>query len=206
MMNKTAFTGIITSVKARIRLLRSFDEVPSHQYQGYVLIMDGEIGGESRTSCKIAIGPKAHEQHQFRIGDKISGMAIPVVDADTEWAHYYKVSALKLIERTQHGDLLPTPEGGVAPALEKYREQGHFRLHHETCETKCFRCPFGLTMATEITVDQWNQSKVKWRFETNCYGPRDCPLYKSGPPYRVPGRKSGMVYVDDDVERAEHGE
>ncbi len=43
---------------------------------------------------------------------------------------------------------------------------------------------------------------VKWRFETHCYGPRGCPRYKAGPAYRVPGRKPGMVYVDDDVERA----
>ena len=43
---------------------------------------------------------------------------------------------------------------------------------------------------------------VKWRFETHCYGPRDCPRYKAGPAYRVPGRKPGMVYMDDDVEKS----
>jgi hypothetical protein len=57
-------------------------------------------------------------------------------------------------------------------------------------------------MATEITLDHWNPSRVKWRMETHCYGPHDCPKYKSGPPYKVQGRKSGMVYRDDDVERA----
>jgi hypothetical protein len=51
----------------------------------------------------------------------------------------------------------------------------------------------------------WNPSKVKWRFETHCYGPRGCPRYKAGPPYRVPGRSPGMVYVDDDVESAARG-
>jgi hypothetical protein len=40
-----------------------------------------------------------------------------------------------------------------------------------------------------------------WRFETHCYGPRDCPRYLAGKPYRVQGRKPDMVWVDDDVER-----
>jgi len=61
-------------------------------------------------------------------------------------------------------------------------------------------------MATEIILDHWNPSNTKWRFETHCYGPRGCPRYKPGPPRRVPGRKPGMVWVDDDVEREERGE
>lgn len=55
----------------------------------------------SRNRLKIAIGPKAHEQHQFRIGGTIRGEAAPVPDSETEWTEYYKVSRLKLIERTQ---------------------------------------------------------------------------------------------------------
>ena len=72
-MDKIHFTGTIVSVKARIRLIRSFDQVPTHQYQGYTLILDGEIDGVPRNTFKVAIGPKAHEQHQFRIGDAIRG-------------------------------------------------------------------------------------------------------------------------------------
>lgn len=56
-------------------------------------------------------------------------------------------------------------------------------------------------MATEITLDHWNPSEKKWRYETHCYGPRDCPNYRAGKPRTVPGRKPGMVWVDDDVER-----
>jgi hypothetical protein len=61
-------------------------------------------------------------------------------------------------------------------------------------------------MPTQIILDHWNPSVVKWRFETHCYGPQGCPRYKSGPAYRVPGRSSGMVYVDDDVERKARGD
>jgi hypothetical protein len=205
-MDKILFTGGIVSVKARIRLIRSFDEIPTHQYQGYTLILDGEVDGASRSRFKVAIGPKAHAQHQFRIGDSIRGHAIPVPDTETEWAEFYKVSGLQIMERRQPDALPPSPTGGIAPPLEQYRAQGHFRLKRETCETECVQCPFGLTMPTQIILDHWNPSIVKRRFETHCYGPRGCPRYKAGPPYRVPGRGSGMVYVDDDVEREKRGE
>ena len=187
-------------------MVRSFDQVPTHQYQGYTLILDGEVDGVSRSQFKVAIGPKAHAQHQFRIGDNIRGVAISVAEPETEWADFYKVSGLQLLERTNPGDWPANPDGGIAPPLEQYREQGHFRLRRTTCETQCIQCPFGLTMPTQIILDHWNPSKVKWRFETHCYGPRDCPRYKAGPPYRVPGRKPGMIYVDDDVERAARGD
>jgi hypothetical protein len=201
-MDKILFTGRIISVKARIRLIRSFDEIPTHQYQGYTLILDGAVGGVPRSRFKVAIGPKAHEQHQFRIGDSISGHSIPLPDSETEWAEFYKVSGLQLIERRHPGDWPPGPDGGISPPLDQYRAQGHFRLKRETCETECVQCPFGLTMPTQIILDHWNPSIVKWRFETHGYGPRGCPRYKAGPPYRVPGRSPGMVYVDDDVERS----
>ena len=60
------FSGEVLAVKARIRLIPSFDQV-SHQYQGYTLILrDDEAPG---TVQRIAIGPGTHANHQFRIGD-----------------------------------------------------------------------------------------------------------------------------------------
>jgi hypothetical protein len=32
---------------------------------------------------------------------------------------------------------------------------------------------------------------------TFCYGPLSCPLYKSGPPRKLPGRR-GMTYTEED--------
>lgn len=119
-MDKILFTGRIIRVKARIRLIRSFDQIPTHQYQGYTLILDGEIDSVARSRFKVAIGPKAHEQHQFRIGDTIMGMALFVPDPETEWAEFYKVSGLQLIKRTQP-DAPPSPTGGIAPPLTQYR-------------------------------------------------------------------------------------
>ncbi len=63
-----------------------------------------------------------------------------------------------------------------------------------------------MTMITEIIIDQWNPSRKQWRTETHCYGPRDCPRYRAGKPRTVQGRKPGMVWVDDDVEREAESE
>jgi len=206
-MAKIHFKGRITGVKARIRLLRSFDQVPTHSYLGYCIILSDQFGTESSANTRtlrIAVGPKTHEKNQFRIGDLIEGQGEAVLDRDQEWADLYKISALKVLERGSESEVRTAdPDGGIAPPLQEYRERGHFRLQKKTWEEKCQACAYGLMMPTQIILDHWNPSKQKWRFETHCYGPRDCPRYKAGPPYRVQGRKSFMIYVDDDVERAE---
>jgi len=204
--SKVAFAGTVTAVKARIRLLRSFDQV-SHAYLGYTLVLDGTVDGVVVDDLRVAIGPKAHETHRFRIMDQVQGAAEPVPDQDQEWSTHYKVSGLRFPQRgPAEQDVPANPEGGIAPPLPDYRSHGHLRLDAKTYRANCQQCPFGLVMATEITIDQWNPSKKKWRFETHCYGPRDCPRYKPGKPYRVQGRKSWMVWEDDDVERAAEDE
>ena len=95
---KQKFAGTVTAVKARIRLLRSFDQI-SHSYLGYVLVLEGNLDGEPVEQLRVAVGPKAHENHQFRIGDQVAGGAAPVAHEETEWATHYKVSGLQLLER-----------------------------------------------------------------------------------------------------------
>jgi hypothetical protein len=195
------FTGEIVAVKARIRLLRSFDEV-SHQYQGYTLVLRGEVGGAVADGFRVAIGPAAQAKHRFRIGDRLHGRAMPVERPQTEWAQFYRAAGLKLLSRGPPvQDRAADPDGGIPPPLEEYRNHGHRRLDPRTCASACASCPFGLTMATEITIDKWNPSRKQWRFETHCYGPTNCPRYRAGAPRRVLGRH-GEVWIDDDVERA----
>ena len=195
------FEGEVLAVKGRIRLLRSFDEV-AHQYQGYTLVLRGTLDGKPMGQFRVAVGPAAHAKHQFRIGDQIRGRGHPVEQAWTEWAQIYRTSGLKFLARGPERELREAdPDGGIAPPLSAYQARGHLRLNPTTCAKACFRCPFGLTMATEIILDRWNQSRKKWRFETHCYGPKDCPRYRSGPARIVPGRAPGIAYVDEDVER-----
>src|SRR5262245_133901 len=67
-----AWSGTVTAVQPRIRLTRSFDE-RSHTYLGYLLRIEGDIGG-APGEFRVAIGSVAHVKHQLRLGDQIEGL------------------------------------------------------------------------------------------------------------------------------------
>lgn len=187
--------GEVLSVQPRIRLTRSFDQ-RSHSYLGYVLRMHGTLAGEVRDFI-IALGKGAHERHQFRAGDRVSGFGEHVIDTRLETADLYKVSGLKVISRGGEVSVAPPPFFGAPPALEVYRERGHRRLAAVTYSTKCAACFWGCEMAVEMIIDQWNPSVRRYRREAFCYGPKSCPSYKAGPTRKVPGRK-GMSWEEED--------
>jgi hypothetical protein len=120
---KTSWGGIVTSVQPRIRLTRSFDE-RSHTYQGYVLGVHGSIGEEKR-GFLVAMGEGAHRKHQFRHGDQVSGLGLPVADRRLETAELYKVSKFNVIARSEDNPTDAPPWGGVPPEFSVYRERGH---------------------------------------------------------------------------------
>ena len=201
MPDKVKFEGTIIAVKARIRLIRSFDIV-NHAYLGYTLVMDAIVDGKQWDDLRVAVGQKTHEKNRFRIGDHILGEALPIENSKQEWADLYKVSGLKIISRGSSSEDRPADiMGGIAQPLHVYREHGHLRLDPRIYESKCKQCPWGIVMATEIIIDHWNPEKKNWRYETHCYGPRDCHNYRPGKPRTVQGRKPGMIWVDDDFER-----
>jgi hypothetical protein len=70
---------VLIAVQTHIRLTRSFDQ-RSHSYQGYVLRVRSNVGGEDR-DVLVAVGEAAHAKHQFRAGDHASGEGVPVADA-----------------------------------------------------------------------------------------------------------------------------
>jgi hypothetical protein len=195
MGNKSTFTGQITSIQPRIRLTRSFDET-SHTYLGYAIKIAGTIDDEE-TTFSIGIGKAAQAKFNLKVNDIISGECLPVPDPDMEPVDYYKVSKLAKVAEGEPGSL-STPWELVAPELEVYRERGHRRLAARTYDSKCSSCMWGARMPVEIIVDNWNpRGQRKCRFETFCYGPLSCKLYKAGPNRKVQGRK-GMVYVEED--------
>ena len=193
--SKLTFKGTITSVQPRIRLHRSFGE-RHHSYLGYVLAIEGELDAERRT-FSVGIGKAAQAKHGFQVGDTIKGAAAHVRNPRTETAEFYKASGLKTLEPAGGNDDTPPPWHSPPPALEVYRERGHRRLAAKTFDTKCGTCIWGCRMAVEITIDQWNPTKAKYRVETWCYGPLSCPSYKAGPTRKVPGR-NGMTWEEPD--------
>ena len=119
-------------------------------------------------------------------------------DPNTEPVDFYKVSKLKLISRSNTIGNTSPPWELVPPELEAFRERGHRRLAARTYDSKCNSCMWGCRMPVEIIIDNWNpRGRKKYRFETFCYGPISCKLYKAGPNRKVEGR-NGMVYVEED--------
>jgi len=194
-MDKVAWSGRITAVRPRIRLMRSFDE-RSHSYQGYVLRVKGIIRDEPG-EFQIAVGKAAQEKHRFCADMEVSGLAVPVPDPRLETAGFYKASGLKVL-KDAGADLLDGPPfHGVPPDLETYRSRGHRRLDARTYDAKCGTCIWGCRMSVEMIIDHWNPSQKRYRFETFCYGPKSCAFYRAGPIRKVPGRKD-MSHTEED--------
>ena len=192
--SKVAWSGIVRAIQPRIRLTRSFDE-RSHSYLGYLLKIEGLLDG-AVAGFRVGVGSGAHAKYQFRIGDSIEGVGFRVTDRQIETADVYKVSKLKIMERGSE-PASTAPWHGVPPPLSIYRNRGDRRLATATYESKCQSCIWGCAMPVEIIVDHWNPERRRYRTETLCYGPLACPIYRSGPTRKVPGRK-GMVHEEPD--------
>ncbi len=199
MGDKISWSGTATSVQPRIRLTRSFDEA-AHSYLGYLLRVDGSVGGERREFL-VAIGKTAQVKHALRVGGEVSGVSEAVQDPRTEVAGLYKTAKLTVTNRPAPDRSLPPPWLDVPPALEVYRERGHRRLDPKTYERKCRACMWGAKMAVQMIIDPWKPinvpTNVKWRVETFCYGPKSCSLYRAGETRFVPGR-NGMIWQEPD--------
>jgi hypothetical protein len=109
---------------------------------------------------------------------------------------FYKTSGLKVLKDPAGEPSAGPAFHGVPPDLETYRSRGHRRLDARTYESRCSTCIWGCRMPVELIIDHWNPSKKQYRFETFCYGPKSCSLYRAGPLRKVPGRK-GMSYTEE---------
>ena len=202
MSAKIPWKGNVVSVQPRIRLMRSFDE-RAHTYLGYNLTIEGEAGDYDQPFI-IAIGKSAQAKYEFKAGDMVQGMGSPVISEKQEVADLYKVSKLKVLERSKDEEVSPPPFFGSPFPLDYYRARGHRRLDAKTYNKKCFVCVWGCKMPVEMIIDHWNPSKKRYRMETWCYGPKSCPWYRAGPKRKAPGRKSWMVYVEEDWMDEQH--
>ena len=192
---KVPWSGRLVAIQPRIRLLRSFDQ-RQHSYQGYVLRVDGTCGNDTGEFL-VAIGKGAHGKHKFKRGMTLSGLSVPVNDHRLEVSRFYKTSKLEVDQENESVLTSEPPFGGVPPDLDIYRGRGHRRLDPRTFKSKCSTCIWGCRMPVEMIVDHWNPSEKKYRFETFCYGPKSCLLYRAGVTRKVPGRR-GMSWEEED--------
>lgn len=194
--SKESWRGIVLAVQPRIRLTRSFDE-RSHEYLGFLVRIEGEVNAQVRTFA-VALGKVVYAKHGIVVGDELAGEGVAVPNPPTDVADYYRVSKLKVVNRSSPSGGSPPPWHEVGPDLPTYRERGHRRLDKQTYDARCSTCVWGCLMPTEIIIDKWAPGGTTHRLETFCYGPRSCPLYRPGPKRQVRGRK-GQVHVEQDL-------
>lgn len=196
---KVKWAGQIVGVQPRIRLTRSFDQ-RYHEYVGYLLRLDGSIG-ETAGVLTVGVGPAAHAKFQFRVGGVVAGEAMAVAEPERDTVQLHRVSKLRYQPPVDE-PAPPPPWVGIAPPLAVYRERGHRRLAAPTYEKSCLACVWGARMPVTLIIDQWKPDIRRYRFETFCYGPKSCRLYRPGPTRKVPGRR-GMTWEEEDWVDAE---
>jgi hypothetical protein len=191
---KVKWAGRIVGVQPRIRLTRSFDQ-RSHEYLGYVLFLDGTIGDQSE-AFTVGVGPAAHAKFQFQVGGHASGEAVAVQGGEDQVIGLHRASKLRY-HPADSTPGIPPPWHEIPPPLAVYRARGHRRLSSQSFGASCRSCQWAARMPVVLIIDQWHPEVRRYRTETFCYGPKTCPLYRSGPTRKVPGRK-GMTWEEED--------
>lgn len=130
---------------------------------------------------------------RFHIGDKIRGTGWTKIYPKLEYADYYRAGGLKKLNAAPDPDEeAREPWPGEVPELFVYDWRGCRMLDSRSWKGKCFTCKWAC-MANVAIEYNWGVTQ-KFRFESFCYGPKNCRLYKMGKPRAVPYKDCGSVY------------
>ena len=200
LQKKIHFAGFILSVQPRSNVWRYRLDNRTHSTTGYNLFLAG-TAEETGKNFSVATSEKQQEKLRFHIGDEIRGTAWTKMYPKLEYADYYRAGALKKItEGPPPDEEAKEPWLGEVPALSEYNWRGCRMLDGRTWRNKCFRCKWAC-MANVAIEYNWGISQ-KFRFESFCYGPKSCRLYKMGKPRAVPYKDCGSYYDEgwlDDI-------
>lgn len=188
---KIEWQGTIVSVQPRTSVWRYRLDNRTHYYRGYNIFLDGEVNG-AQGRFGVAISEKQQQKMAFRIGDEAKGTAWTKMYDVSDYADYYRAGGLKITKRANFSEPAPPPFLIEPLSMENYERRGARMLSAARYKGKCFQCAFASMSAVEIEYN-WGVSK-KYRFESFCYGPFSCKLYKMGRPRAVPYKDCGSNY------------
>ena len=189
---KIEFQGEILSIQPRSNVWRYKLDNRTHSLTGFNLFLRGAAEGEEK-NFSIAISGTQQEKHIFRIGDQIRGTAWTKKYPQWEYADYYRAGGLKKLsgaECTRN----PPPYTDETPELSVYAWRGCRMLNKRRWSGKCFTCKWAC-MANVTIEYNWGVTQ-KYRFESFCYGPKNCKLYAMGKARAVPYKDYGSFYDD----------
>lgn len=204
---KIEFLGKIVAVQPRSNVWRYRLDNRTHTLTGYNIFLSGVVAGTERV-FSIAISEKQQEKYRFLIGDMISGTAWTKKYPKLEYADYYRVGALKkLMETSAKLEGTAEPWMEAVSSLSEYIWRGCRMLDGRRYRGKCFTCKWACMANVCIEYD-WDRIR-KYRFESFCYGPKNCSLYEMGKPRAVPDKAIGTLYDEgwlDDICTERRGE
>ncbi len=197
---KIEWRGRIISVQPRTRVWRYVTDNRTHYHIGYNLFLDGTADGYERRFA-VAISEAQQQSGSFSIGDEIKGTAWEKQYPEREFADYYRAGALRVLNHASSVvETSPPPWIMPLPDMQTYEGRGARMLSLSLWKTKCFPCVWASMSNVEIIWD-FDKKISKYRFESFCYGPKSCKLYKMGRPRAVPykGRDSALDegWLDD---------
>ena len=174
--DKTNFSGVVLSVQPRSNVWRYRLDNRTHNTTGYNIFLKGTAEGEEKDFA-VAISEKQQMKFHFHIGDEINGTAWTKMYPKLEYADYYRVGGLKkLSEGPMPDEDAKSPWTGEVPELSVYDWRGCRMLAASSWKKKCFKCKWAC-MANVAIEYNWGITQ-KFRFESFCYGPKNCKLYK----------------------------
>ena len=195
---KIPFSGMIRSIQPRSSVWRYRLDNRNHTLKGYNLFIHGLAEGEEK-DFSVAISEKQQMKYLFHIGDEISGSAWTKIHPELEYADYYRAGALKKVSAGSIEDAQCEPWTGEVPALEVYSERGCRMLDTRCWSGKCFTCKWACKAS--VAIEYIFGVRQIFRYESFCYGPKNCPLYRMGAPRKVPDQTLGFVYDDGALDR-----
>lgn len=205
---KVQWLGKILSIQQRTNVWRYVLDNRTHSHIGYNLFLDGSVNGIN-AQFAVAISEKQQQCGGFRIGDVVKGTAWTKKYPGWEYADYYRAGALKRISEGEETteDTSAPPWRTAPPDMQTYEWRGARMLSLSCWKGKCFQCIWA-NMANVTIEYEWGKSQ-KHRFESFCYGPKSCKVYKMGKPRNVPYKGRGSNYDEgwlDDICTERRGE
>ena len=192
---KIKFSGTVISVQPRSNVWRYRLDNRNHRTTGYNIFIRGNAEGkEPDSEFVVAISENNQKKVHFRIGDEITGTAWTKKYDKLEYADYYRAGALKKISESNAKKCSKAPWTDEVPELSVYDQRGCRMLDARTWKSKCFTCKWANMANVAIEYD-WGVSQ-RFRFETFCYGPKNCVFYKMGKPRAVPYKGDDSSYDD----------
>lgn len=196
---KINWQGEILSIQPRTRVWRYIIDNRTHYHLGYNFFIDGESEGVKKNFV-VAISEKQQLKGSYKIEDKIKGTAWTKKYEKREYADYYRVGSLELVDRKNENIvMIPPPWTKTPPSMSVYEERGARILSKASWKNKCFKCIWANMANVEIQWD-FDRNIKKYRFETFCYGPKSCENYKIGRPPSVPYKNRGSALDDGSLD------